>query len=171
MENVPNAERICVLSNGFCGFIVILSGGFSQDKAEQMIDKWQHLCSGSLFANAHYKLVCNPQKKKKTAKQITNNGIIIVLRNHSANTWHAMWLNLTSDISPVEFQLYPHGRHYVFCTNVFQYKQVEQYMSFHKLPADVRQRIHDYYEQRFQGKMFDEDSILGELSDPLKEVR
>lgn len=52
----------------------------------------------------------------------------------------------------------------------FQYKQVEQYMSFHKLPADVRQRIHDYYEQRFQGKMFDEDSILGELSDPLKEV-
>lgn len=44
-------------------------------------------------------------------------------------------------------------------------------MSFHKLPADVRQRIHDYYEQRFQGKMFDEDSILGELSDPLKEVQ
>lgn len=53
---------------------------------------------------------------------------------------------------------------------MFQYKQVEQYMSFHKLPADVRQRIHDYYEQRFQGKMFDEDSIFGELSDPLKEV-
>ncbi|KAM4540093.1 potassium/sodium hyperpolarization-activated cyclic nucleotide-gated channel 2 isoform 1-T3 [Odontesthes bonariensis] len=50
-----------------------------------------------------------------------------------------------------------------------KYKQVEQYMSFHKLPADVRQRIHDYYEQRFQGKMFDEDSILGELSDPLRE--
>lgn len=51
-----------------------------------------------------------------------------------------------------------------------QYKQVEQYMSFHKLPPDLRQRIHDYYEHRFQGKMFDEDSILGELSDPLKEV-
>ncbi|CDQ87461.1 unnamed protein product [Oncorhynchus mykiss] len=50
-----------------------------------------------------------------------------------------------------------------------KYKQVEQYMSFHKLPADVRQRIHEYYEIRFQGKMFDEDSILGELSDPLKE--
>ncbi|XP_058475408.1 potassium/sodium hyperpolarization-activated cyclic nucleotide-gated channel 2-like [Solea solea] len=50
-----------------------------------------------------------------------------------------------------------------------KYKQVEQYMSFHKLPADVRQRIHEYYEQRFQGKMFDEDSIFGELSDPLKE--
>ncbi|XP_038640419.1 potassium/sodium hyperpolarization-activated cyclic nucleotide-gated channel 1 [Scyliorhinus canicula] len=50
-----------------------------------------------------------------------------------------------------------------------KYKQVEQYMSFHKLPADMRQRIHDYYEHRFQGKMFDEDSILGELSDPLRE--
>lgn len=43
-------------------------------------------------------------------------------------------------------------------------------MSFHKLPAELRQRIHDYYEHRFHGKMFDEDSILGELSDPLKEV-
>ncbi|XP_077051373.1 potassium/sodium hyperpolarization-activated cyclic nucleotide-gated channel 2 [Siphateles boraxobius] len=50
-----------------------------------------------------------------------------------------------------------------------KYKQVEQYMSFHKLPADMRQRIHDYYEHRFQGKMFDEENILGELSDPLKE--
>ncbi|XP_031442592.1 potassium/sodium hyperpolarization-activated cyclic nucleotide-gated channel 1 isoform X2 [Clupea harengus] len=50
-----------------------------------------------------------------------------------------------------------------------KYKQVEQYMSFHKLPADLRQKIHEYYEHRFQGKMFDEDSILGELNDPLKE--
>ncbi|ROL45754.1 Potassium/sodium hyperpolarization-activated cyclic nucleotide-gated channel 4 [Anabarilius grahami] len=50
-----------------------------------------------------------------------------------------------------------------------KYKQVEQYMSFHKLPADMRQRIHDYYEHRFQGKMFDEENILEELSDPLKE--
>ncbi|XP_044539839.1 potassium/sodium hyperpolarization-activated cyclic nucleotide-gated channel 2-like, partial [Gracilinanus agilis] len=49
------------------------------------------------------------------------------------------------------------------------YKQVEQYMSFHKLPADFRQKIHDYYEHRYQGKMFDEDSILGELNGPLRE--
>lgn len=52
-----------------------------------------------------------------------------------------------------------------------QYKQVEQYMSFHKLPADMRQRIHDYYEHRYQGKMFDEESILEELNEPLREVR
>ncbi|KAG8576256.1 hypothetical protein GDO81_009815 [Engystomops pustulosus] len=50
-----------------------------------------------------------------------------------------------------------------------KYKQVEQYMSFHKLPADMRQRIHDFYEHRYQGKMFDEESILGELSEPLRE--
>ncbi|XP_072917304.1 potassium/sodium hyperpolarization-activated cyclic nucleotide-gated channel 3-like [Hemitrygon akajei] len=50
-----------------------------------------------------------------------------------------------------------------------KYKQVEQYMSFHKLPADMRQRIHEYYEHRYQGKMFDEENILGELSVPLRE--
>ncbi|XP_029437480.1 potassium/sodium hyperpolarization-activated cyclic nucleotide-gated channel 3 [Rhinatrema bivittatum] len=50
-----------------------------------------------------------------------------------------------------------------------KYKQVEQYMSFHKLPSDTRQRIHEYYEHRYQGKMFDEENILGELSEPLKE--
>ncbi|TRY98651.1 hypothetical protein DNTS_005896, partial [Danionella cerebrum] len=53
--------------------------------------------------------------------------------------------------------------------NQRKYKQVEQYMSFHKLPADMRQKIHDYYEHRYQGKIFDEDSILNELNDPLKE--
>uniref|UniRef100_A0A8C4TVM2 Cyclic nucleotide-binding domain-containing protein n=1 Tax=Falco tinnunculus TaxID=100819 RepID=A0A8C4TVM2_FALTI len=50
-----------------------------------------------------------------------------------------------------------------------KYKQVEQYMSFHKLPGDTRQRIHEYYEHRYQGKMFDEENILGELNEPLKE--
>lgn len=58
----------------------------------------------------------------------------------------------------------------IWLFGLLQYKQVEQYMSFHKLPADMRQRIHDYYEHRFQGKMFDEENILEELSDPLKEV-
>lgn len=48
---------------------------------------------------------------------------------------------------------------------------MEQYMSFHKLPADMRQKIHDYYEHRYQGKIFDEENILSELNDPLREVR
>ncbi|XP_040977091.1 potassium/sodium hyperpolarization-activated cyclic nucleotide-gated channel 1-like [Aquila chrysaetos chrysaetos] len=50
-----------------------------------------------------------------------------------------------------------------------KYKQVEQYMSFHKLPAEMRQKIHDYYEHRYQGKIFDEENILNELNDPLRE--
>ncbi|XP_074138655.1 potassium/sodium hyperpolarization-activated cyclic nucleotide-gated channel 1 isoform X2 [Sminthopsis crassicaudata] len=53
--------------------------------------------------------------------------------------------------------------------NKMVYKQVEQYMSFHKLPADMRQKIHDYYEHRYQGKIFDEENILSELNDPLRE--
>lgn len=65
----------------------------------------------------------------------------------------------------------PSGKTFSVAFSPVQYKQVEQYMSFHKLPADMRQRIHDYYEHRYQGKMFDEESILGELSEPLREVR
>ena len=51
-----------------------------------------------------------------------------------------------------------------------QFKQVEEYMIYRKLPRNLRQRITDYYEHRYQGKMFDEDNILGELNECLKEV-
>lgn len=57
--------------------------------------------------------------------------------------------------------------------NVFQYfyqvKQVEEYMAYRKLPRDMRQRITEYFEHRYQGKFFDEDCILGELSEKLRE--
>jgi hyperpolarization activated cyclic nucleotide-gated potassium channel 2 len=52
-----------------------------------------------------------------------------------------------------------------------QFKQVEEYMMYRKLPRNLRQRITDYYEHRHQGKMFDEESILGELNECLREVR
>jgi hyperpolarization activated cyclic nucleotide-gated potassium channel 2 len=51
-----------------------------------------------------------------------------------------------------------------------QFKQVEEYMIYRKLPRNLRQRISDYYEHRYQGKMFDEVTILNELSECLKEV-
>jgi len=51
-----------------------------------------------------------------------------------------------------------------------QFKQVEEYMVYRKLPRNLRQRISDYYEHRYQGKMFDEKSILDELNECLKEV-
>ena len=53
---------------------------------------------------------------------------------------------------------------------IFQVKQVEEYMAYRKLPREMRSRITEYFEHRFQGKFFDEDQILGELSEKLKEV-
>lgn len=48
-------------------------------------------------------------------------------------------------------------------------KQVEEYMAYRKLPREMRQRITEYFEHRYQGKFFDEDCILGELSEKLRE--
>ncbi|XP_055882984.1 potassium/sodium hyperpolarization-activated cyclic nucleotide-gated channel 4-like isoform X4 [Biomphalaria glabrata] len=49
-----------------------------------------------------------------------------------------------------------------------KFKQVEEYMIYRKLPRSLRQRITDYYEHRYQGKMFDEETILSELNECLK---
>src|SRR6218665_3226873 len=43
-------------------------------------------------------------------------------------------------------------------------------MIYRKLPRKLRQKITDYYEHRYQGKMFDEASILAEVNECLKEV-
>ena len=51
-----------------------------------------------------------------------------------------------------------------------QLKQVEEYMAYRRLPRDMRHRITEYFEHRYQGKFFDEDAILGELSEKLREV-
>jgi hypothetical protein len=56
----------------------------------------------------------------------------------------------------------------IFFSN--QLKQVEEYMAYRKLPRDLRLRITDYFEHRYQGKFFDEDLILDELSEKLREV-
>lgn len=44
-------------------------------------------------------------------------------------------------------------------------------MAYRKLPRDLRTRITDYFEHRYQGKFFNEDMILDELSERLREVR
>lgn len=43
-------------------------------------------------------------------------------------------------------------------------------MAYRKLPRKLRSRITDYFEHRYQGKFFDEDLILDELSEKLREV-
>ncbi len=53
---------------------------------------------------------------------------------------------------------------------VLQVKQVEEYMAYRKLPRETRNRITEYFEHRYQGKFFDEELILGELSEKLREA-
>ena len=43
-------------------------------------------------------------------------------------------------------------------------------MAYRKLPRDTRNKITEYFEHRYQGKFFDEEAILGELSEKLREV-
>ena len=43
-------------------------------------------------------------------------------------------------------------------------------MAYRKLPRDMRLKISEYFEHRYQGKFFDEEAILGELSEKLREV-
>ncbi|GFX04391.1 hypothetical protein TNCV_3975381 [Trichonephila clavipes] len=48
-------------------------------------------------------------------------------------------------------------------------KQVEEYMAYRKLPRQLRHRITTYFEHRYQGKFFNEEEILSELSERLRE--
>lgn len=43
-------------------------------------------------------------------------------------------------------------------------------MSYRRLPLDMRKKITEYFEHRYQGKFFDEKWILDEMSDKLREV-
>ena len=43
-------------------------------------------------------------------------------------------------------------------------------MSHRRLPVSLRDKITKYYEHRFQGKLFDEERILAEVSRPLRKV-
>ncbi|XP_071964484.1 potassium/sodium hyperpolarization-activated cyclic nucleotide-gated channel 2-like [Antedon mediterranea] len=49
-------------------------------------------------------------------------------------------------------------------------KQVEEYMANRKLSKELREKITDYYEYRYHGKMFDEEVIFEEVSQVLKET-
>ena len=44
-------------------------------------------------------------------------------------------------------------------------------MGHRKLRPDLQVRVHEYYEYKYKGKMFDEEVILEELNDCLREVR
>ena len=44
-------------------------------------------------------------------------------------------------------------------------------MSYRKLPKDLRRKVTNYYDHKYGGKMFNEQSILAELSHTLRGVR
>ena len=51
-----------------------------------------------------------------------------------------------------------------------KYNSVKQYMHFRKFPLKLRRRITDYYENRYQGKMFNENTVLDELNPILRKA-
>lgn len=48
-------------------------------------------------------------------------------------------------------------------------KQVEVYMAYRKFPREMKHRITEYFDHRYHRKFFDEDRILSELNDKLRE--
>lgn len=62
------------------------------------------------------------------------------------------------------------GNFFFFPPPCQQVKQVEEFMSYRRLPLDMRKRITEYFEHRYQGRFFDEKWILNEMSDQLREV-
>ncbi|KAH0625806.1 hypothetical protein JD844_034086 [Phrynosoma platyrhinos] len=121
-------------------------------------DSWSELYSFALFKSMSHMLCIGYGRQapeSMTDIWLTMLSMIVGATCYAMFIGHATALIQSLDSSRRQYQE--------------KYKQVEQYMSFHKLPTDFRQRIHDYYEHRYQGKMFDEDSILEELNEPLRE--
>ena len=48
--------------------------------------------------------------------------------------------------------------------------EVKQYSRYKKLPQSLQKRLRDYFENRFKGQYFDEDRIISQLSEVLREV-
>eukprot|EP00118_Oscarella_pearsei_P005056 m.22589 g.22589 ORF g.22589 m.22589 type:complete len:596 (+) comp28364_c0_seq2:538-2325(+) len=55
-------------------------------------------------------------------------------------------------------------------TRLFEAKinQVQEYMQHHKLPMGTRSRVTKYFTHKYEGRLFDEQEILSELSDSLR---
>ncbi|XP_013996476.1 potassium/sodium hyperpolarization-activated cyclic nucleotide-gated channel 2 [Salmo salar] len=148
--------------DGCLQFLVPMLQDFPQDcwvSLNKMVnDTWSELYSFAVFkAMSHMLCIGYGRQAPESLSDIwlTMLSMIVGATCYAVFIGHATALIQSLDSSRRQYQE--------------KYKQVEQYMSFHKLPSDFRQKIHDYYEHRYQGKMFDEDSILEELNEPLRE--
>uniref|UniRef100_A0A671M558 Hyperpolarization activated cyclic nucleotide-gated potassium channel 2b n=2 Tax=Sinocyclocheilus anshuiensis TaxID=1608454 RepID=A0A671M558_9TELE len=148
--------------DGCLQFLVPMLQDFPSDcwvSLNKMVnDSWSELYSFALFkAMSHMLCIGYGRQAPESMSDIwlTMLSMIVGATCYAMFIGHATALIQSLDSSRRQYQ--------------DKYKQVEQYMSFHKLPADFRQKIHDYYEHRYQGKMFNEESILEELNEPLRE--
>ncbi|XP_061593709.1 potassium/sodium hyperpolarization-activated cyclic nucleotide-gated channel 2 [Cololabis saira] len=148
--------------DGCLQFLVPMLQDFPSDcwvSLNKMVnDSWSELYSFALFkAMSHMLCIGYGRQAPESMSDIwlTMLSMIVGATCYAMFIGHATALIQSLDSSRRQYQE--------------KYKQVEQYMSFHKLPAEFRQKIHDYYEHRYQGKMFDEESILEELNEPLRE--
>ncbi|KAM8889986.1 potassium/sodium hyperpolarization-activated cyclic nucleotide-gated channel 1 [Synchiropus splendidus] len=148
--------------DGCLQFLVPMLQDFPSDcwvSLNKMVnDSWSELYSFALFkAMSHMLCIGYGRQAPESMSDIwlTMLSMIVGATCYAMFIGHATALIQSLDSSRRQYQE--------------KYKQVEQYMSFHKLPADFRQKIHDYYEHRYQGKMFDEENILEELNEPLRE--
>ena len=57
------------------------------------------------------------------------------------------------------------------CIYIIQVNYTKDYMSHCHLPSDLKQQVCQYYDNKYYGKVFNEEAILKELSHPLREVR
>ena len=53
---------------------------------------------------------------------------------------------------------------------VVQLKLVEEYMRCHKIPKELKVRVRNYFYHRYHGRLFNEKTMLKELSHVLEEV-
>ncbi len=48
--------------------------------------------------------------------------------------------------------------------------EVNEYMTFRKLSEPIKTKVRQYYELKYRGKYFNEDAILSEMNESLKQV-
>ncbi|KAJ3071193.1 hypothetical protein HDU98_005675 [Podochytrium sp. JEL0797] len=48
--------------------------------------------------------------------------------------------------------------------------EVNEYMTYRKLTEGMKDKVREYYELKYKGKFFEEEIILGEMNESLKQV-
>lgn len=77
-----------------------------------------------------------------------------------------LYAALVGTISSFSFGLDSSGRLYKQ-----KMDEVNEYLLFKNISEDLKNKVKQYYEMKYRGKLFDENNILNELNDSLRQVR